>query len=176
MEIRDLNRTDLLSVAERMRMADHDEIFATRFDDDPDALVDDLLAGNPLGVIIADDQGRPVAALGATEMWPGLWSLWMFATNEWPRVARGATRFARAQFWPLLRLAGLRRGECKSAAAHHAAHRWIRHLGGRAEAVHPAFGRDGQDFITFVIHGEKDVCNTDAAPPQQQCRQQRQQS
>ncbi|WP_374382950.1 hypothetical protein [Dongia sp.] len=172
MDIRNLNRADLLSVAERMRMADHDEIFATRFDDDPDALVDDLLAGDPLGVVFADSSGRPVAVLGATEMWPGLWSLWMFATDAWPRVAMPATRFARRRFWPLLKRCGLRRGECKSAAAHHAAHRWITHLGGRAEAVHPAFGRDGQDFITFVIHGEKDVCNTHAPAPADQQQQQ----
>ncbi len=164
MPLRPLTRHDLLAVAGKMRAADRAEIFATRFDEDPAALIDDLLFGDPIGAIIAQPSGSAVAALGATEMWPGLWSLWMFATDEWPKVAKETTKFARRHLRPALMELGLRRGECKSAAHHHDAHRWLTHLGGRIECRHPAFGKGGEEFITFVIYGEKDVRDTETPP------------
>lgn len=156
---RPLTLDDLLAIARSMRAADHHEIFATRFDDDPVALVDDLMAGDPIGAILAADDA-PVAALGATEMWPGNWSVWMFATDRWPLVARATTRLARTVLGPALRHLGGRRAECRSAAQHSQAHRWIRHLGGRVEAVYPAYGRAGETFIGFVFKGEHHMCAT----------------
>jgi hypothetical protein len=166
MILRPLTNDALLQVASVMRAADRSEIFATRFDDDPAALVDDLLAGDPVGAVIAAADGMPIAAIGGTEMWPGLWSLWMFATDRWPEVARGATRFAKYALWPALLALGLRRGECRSAASHVTAHRWIRHLGGIEESVHPAFGKGGETFIGFVIYGERqNVCHPETPSP-----------
>lgn len=161
MRLKPLSRDALLSIASAMRVSDWDEIFATRFDEDPVALVDDLLMGDPVGAVIAADDGLPIAVVAGTEMWPGFWSLWMFATDRWPEVARRATRFARKELWPALRALGLRRGECRSAAAHKVAHRWIRHLGGQQESIYPAFGKGGETFIGFVIYGEnKNVRDT----------------
>lgn len=154
MLVKELTRDAVLSIALQMRVPDRAEIFATRFDTDAAALVDDLLAGDPVGAVITADDGVAVAVIAGTEMWPGLWSLWMLATDRWPEVARGATRFAKNELWPTLKILGLRRGECRSAAAHTMAHRWIRYLGGRLESVHPAYGKDGETFIGFVIHGE----------------------
>ena len=176
MILQPLTRDAVLSVAVRMRAADRSEIFATRFDEDAAALTDDLLAGDPVGAVIAATDGTAVAAIGGTEMWPGLWALWMFATDRWPEVARSATRFARDDLWPALRALGLRRGECRSAASHVLAHRWIRHLGGIQESIHPAFGKDGQTFIGFVIYGETDhVCDPAASFPQHSEQQQQDQ-
>lgn len=154
MNIRKLSRNDLFDIATAMRAADRREIFATRFDEDAGSLVDDLIAGDPIGAVIAAGDGAAVAAIGGTEMWPGLWSLWMFATDRWPEVARVGTRFAKMELWPALLALGLRRGECRSAAEHGIAHRWIRHLGGVQESIHPAFGKGGETFIGFVIYGE----------------------
>ncbi|WP_374656134.1 hypothetical protein [Dongia sp.] len=170
---RALNRDDLIAVAENMRAADRREIFATRFDENAELLAEDLLAGDPLGVIVADRDGVPAAVLGATEMWPGLWSLWMFATDRWPSVARETTRFAKRVLWPALLKLGLRRGECRSAAEHHVAHRWLRHLGGAVESIHPAYGKGGETFIGFVIYGERHVCDPDPQTEDDDHRQQR---
>lgn len=174
MRVQPLTRDALLSVAAAMRAADRHEIFATRFDEDVAALVDDLLAGDPIGAVMAAEDGTPIAALGATEMWPGLWSLWMFATDRWPDVAHAATRFAKREIWPALLALGLRRGECRSAAQHEAAHRWLRHLGGVEESIHPAFGKGGETFIGFVIYGEQDHVRHPETSPTEQCGQQRQ--
>lgn len=160
---RPLAMEDLVAIARTMRAADRSEIFATRFDDDPVALIADLLAGDPIGATLAADD-VPVAALGATEMWPGNWSVWMFATDRWPGVARAATRLAREVMRPALIRLGGRRAECRSAAHHTTAHRWIGHLGGTVEAVYPAYGRAGETFIGFVFQGEKEMCATPKKP------------
>jgi hypothetical protein len=160
MTLRPLNREDLIAVAETMRAADRHEVFATRFDEDPVLLADDLLAGDPVGAVIAAADGAAVAALGGTEMWPGMWSLWMFATDRWPEVARATTRFAKCTLWPALLQLGLRRGECRSASNHAVAHRWLRHLGGVPESIHPAYGKGGECFIGFVIYGDRNMCAT----------------
>lgn len=162
---RALNGADLLQVARQMRESDRQEIFATRFDDDPVALVADLIASDPLGAIMLAADGKAVAAIGASEMWPGNWAVWMFTTPRWPEVARAATRFASTVLGPTLRRLGGRRAECRSALAHKLAHRWLIHLGAETEAVYPAFGRDGETFVGFVFYGEKDMCGLPKSKP-----------
>jgi hypothetical protein len=172
MDVRPLTRDAVQKVAAAMRAPDRAEIFATRFDDDVAALAEDLIAGDPVGAVLAADDGTPIAVVGATEMWPGLWSMWMFATDRWPEIARAATRFAKREMWPALLALGLRRGECCSAAQHDMAHRWIRHLGGVQESIHPAFGKGGETFIGFVIYGEtENVRDTEIASSEQRGQQ-----
>lgn len=160
MAVRALNHADLLAIGEGMRDADRREIFATRFDEDVGLLVADLMESDPIGAVIAADDGTPVAALGGIEMWPGNWSVWMFATDRWPDVATETTRFARRILWPVLQRLGLRRGECRSALAHEVAHRWLIFLGAEIEAIYPAFGKGGESFVGFVIYGEDNMCAT----------------
>lgn len=100
--------------------------------------------------MIAGRDGAPVAVIGALETWPTVWSVWMFATDRWPEVAVDATRFARRRLAPALLELGLRRAECRSSATHHAAHRWLAHLGARREAEYPDYGRNGETFIGFI--------------------------
>lgn len=160
MGIRALNHADLMAIGHAMRDIDRREIFATRFDADVALLVEDLLACDSIGAVIAAADGTPVAALGGIEMWPGLWSLWMFATDRWDEVAGATTRFARRTLWPSLLRLGLRRGECRSALDHVTAHRWLCFLGAEIEAVYPAFGKGGETFVGFVIYGEESMCAT----------------
>lgn len=160
MGIRALNHADLLTIGEGMRLADRREIFATRFDDDVAALIMDLLESEPIGAVIAGKDNAPIAALGGIEMWPGNWSVWMFATDRWPEVAKETTCFVRRILWPALLRLGLRRGECRSALDHEVAHRWLRFLGAEVEAIYPAFGKGGEAFVGFVIYGEESMCAT----------------
>ncbi|TDQ82503.1 hypothetical protein A8950_2326 [Dongia mobilis] len=163
--LRPLGSDDLLFVARHMRMADRAEIFATRFDDDPVALVAEILATDPMGAILAAADGAAVAAIGASEMWPGNWSVWMFATDRWPEVALAATRFAQTRLRPALHRLGARRAECRSMAGHEMAQSWLLRLGARVEAVYPAFGRDGQTFIGFVFEREENMCALPKSKP-----------
>jgi hypothetical protein len=144
-----LTEASATAVARAMREADRREVFATRFDDDPDALARELVAASRIGAVVAR-AGRPVAAMGAMECWPGLWSVWLIATDEWKSVARATTRWARHALETILPEAGAHRCECRSIADHETAHRWLVHLGAREEAVHPEFGRMRETFITFA--------------------------
>lgn len=160
MAVRALNHADLMAIGQSMRLADRREIFATRFDDDVGSLVADILESDPIGAVIAAADGRAVAALGGIEMWPGNWSVWMFATDRWPEVAKETTRFVRRILLPALLRLGLKRGECRSALGHEVAHRWLIFLGARIEAIYPAFGKGGESFVGFVIYGEENMCAT----------------
>ena len=144
-----LTEASVMAVARAMRAADRREVFATRFDDDPDSLARDLVAISRIGAVVAHD-GRPVAAMGAIECWPGMWSVWLIATDDWQLVARATTRWARHALETVLPAAGAHRCECRSIADHETAHRWLTHLGAHAEAVHPGFGRNRETFITFA--------------------------
>jgi hypothetical protein len=137
------------AVARAMRDCDRAEIFATRWDACPDAFARDCVACLTLGAVIADEAEAPIAVIGAQEMWPGTWSVCMFATDRWREIALDATRFVRQRLMPALLRLGARRAECRSAADHHAAHRWLEYLGARREAVHPDYGRHGETFFGY---------------------------
>ncbi len=140
----------VLPVARRMREADRREIFATRSPDDRDLLARQAAEFSRFGAVLATDAGNPACALGAVEQWPGVWTVWMFATADWPKVALSATRYVRRVLIPALVAAGAHRAECKSLEDHREAHDWLRLLGAHAEAEHRDYGINRETFITFV--------------------------
>ena len=143
-----LNEPDLLFVADRMREWDRREVFATQWDDDAAKLVSNILAGGEFGWVAGVD-GLPVAAFGAIPVWNGVWQVWMFATDDWPKVALGVTRFIKKVMIPALEEVGCHRAECRSMDGHDVAHRWLECLGAHKESELPHFGRDGQTFYLY---------------------------
>ncbi len=148
MKLARLNEADLLYVADNMREWDRREIFANRWDDDPAPLVSGLLAGGEFGWV-AGDGGLPIAAFGAVPTWAGNWQVWMFATDEWPKVALGVTRFIKKVMIPALEEVGCHRAECRSMEGHAVAHRWLEALGAHKESELPHYGRDGETFYLY---------------------------
>lgn len=98
----------------------------------------------------ASHKGRPVSVFGAIECWPGVWSAWMVATDEWPRVALKTTRTVLKDALPAVWTRGAHRIEARSVAGYDAAHRWLKTLGAQHECTLQGFGREGQDFKVFV--------------------------
>ena len=144
----------VLAVARDMRAADRREIFATRWDDDQESLALECVNACCIGAVIAGRDNAPIAAIGAVELWPTVWSVWMFATDRWPEVALDATRFVKQRLIPALLDLGLRRAECRSSIAHGQAHRWLEYLGARREAEHRDYGKNGETFIGFHWRAE----------------------
>lgn len=149
MKLAKLNADDVHWVASRMRKRDREEIFATRWDDSTDGLVDDIMRGGEFGFVAGSDDGVPIAAFGAVPVWPGVWEMWMFATDRWPEVAMEVTRFGRDTFFPGLEAAGYHRLQCRSLSTHKVAHRWLKHLGAYKESELPNYGRNGETFHLF---------------------------
>lgn len=154
MRILPLTIAATVQVALAMRAADRAEIFATRWSADAGELAVEVCALSKVGAVLADEQVAPIMAVGAIEIWPGVWSVWAFATDCFGEIAIGATRYVRRQMIPALLERGAHRAECRSAASHLAAHRWLELLGARIESRHAGFGKGGEDFVSFVWRRE----------------------
>lgn len=147
MRLAKLNHSDLLYVADNMREWDRREVFATRWDDDASGLCDAIIAGGEFGWVAGQD--LPVAAFGAIPTWQGNWQVWMFATDRWPEVALGVTRFIKKVMIPALEESGCHRAECRSMEGHDVAHRWLESLGADKESELPHYGRNGETFYLY---------------------------
>lgn len=143
---------DLLYVASHMRADDKMEVFATRWNDDPAALAADAM--NPVLTPFAwiASKENPIAAIGAYPAWPGVWNIWMFATDEFPKISLSLSKFVKRRFMPRLKEVG-HRGQCYSHEDHHNAHRWLEAMGGEREGTLKAFGKDGKDFHIYAWQG-----------------------
>jgi hypothetical protein len=144
-----LSLPHVLAVVWNLRASDRQEAFADRWDDDPDSLAVEIARGwGKLGWV-AMHEGRPVAVFGATEKWPGVWSCWLLATDEWPKVALGVTKFVKRRIMPYLVETGAIRCEARSIDGHTKSHRWLAAIGCVQEARLRRYGRNGEDFLVF---------------------------
>lgn len=140
---------DVSYVCRNMRDADRRELFACRFDEDPDRLTMDVLQRWTIAWVVGLE--RPIAVLGGVEMWPGLWSVGMFATDEFGQIGSQLTRWLRRRMIPVAREAGARRLEARSIEGHDEAHRWLLKLGAeRDEKPLTNWGKGGETFFNFV--------------------------
>jgi len=150
MLLRKLNLLDVLFVCRNLRDEDRREIFATRSNDDPDALAIEVMTRwGGFGHVILTDAGKPAALLGATEHWPGRASAWCFGTGDFDEVAPGMTRFIKRHMIQGLHDIGIERCDAWSIEGHSTAHAWLRHLGFVEEARLRRYGRNGEDFLVF---------------------------
>lgn len=140
----------IVPVVEGMREWDRREIFANRFDDDPMAMARDAVAmGKDVGWI-AGLEDRPIAAFGCFLMWPGVWSMWLFATDEFRHIGISMTKLIVRSILPMLWEAGAHRLEARSMEGHHDAQRWLKVIGATQEATLKGYGKGGEDFHVFA--------------------------
>jgi hypothetical protein len=92
--------------------------------------------------------GRPAAAMGVFENFPGNWQIFSFGTDDYIRVL-----VAFKPKWYLmqdfLRDHGGHRLECRSLTTHKEAHRFLKLMGFAPEAVLQSYGRNREDYILF---------------------------
>jgi hypothetical protein len=158
MTLRPVEYEPLMFVVRNMRQIDRDEVFATGFSMPPDGPMtdDDMMVQQTFDAAtrdgcgwIASLNGEPIAAIGMTLLWPGVVSVWMFATDSWPKVALALTRWAKKAIFQIMSDANIHRAQCWSLSGHDTAHRWLRHLGATEECVSPNYGRSGETFHLF---------------------------
>jgi hypothetical protein len=134
-------------IAENMRSEDCREIFATRWDTKPESLATDAMQSYEFGWV-AWHGDIPVCAIGAMPKHPGVWSVWMFATDDFYKVALTVTRFARNKMKPVLQSVA-HRVECRSIEGHTEAQKWLEFLGMTQESVIPKYGKNGETFLLY---------------------------
>ena len=140
----------VLHIASNMRESDRAEIFATRWSASPIDLAEDLVRIPGPKWVAWDTVAGPVATYGAMPMWPGVWSLYCFATDYFPQVAWYVTRHIRRVMMRSLAIAGAHRAEARSIVSHTEAHAWLERLGAHREATLKGYGKGGEDFILFA--------------------------
>lgn len=138
-----------LHVCRNMREADRREIFACRWGDDTDTLAEETTRYGPMNWVFGKD-GEPIAMMGAVNVHPGLWSVWMWSTPSFYKIRFSLTSFVRRAMIPAIRAQGAWRAECRSMADHVTAHKWLESLGAVREAPAPQYGRNGEDFVVFA--------------------------
>lgn len=134
-----------------MRAADAHEIFSTSNADSPEAYVEDMMVLKRAGLAgwVASRDGVPIAALGLMPMWQNVVTVWMFATDDFPKIAMHLTRFVRRNLVPALTAGGVHRAQCFSMNGHVMAQRWLEILGAKREGVAKGFGKSGEDFTLY---------------------------
>lgn len=138
-----------LHVAENMRAVDREEIYATRYGESPEDLVDEIATVPGFSwVALRDDEA--CAVIGARPMWPGVWGVYAFGTDRWKDVVLTLTKHVRRFMLPGLVGHGAHLAICWSHAKHREAHAWLTMLGARPEVSVPGFGRNREDFIMFA--------------------------
>ncbi len=147
-----LDAENILHVCRNMRDLDREEVFAVSFAETDEELADNLLRIiGSFSFCMCTDDGEPTVLIGAVEGWPGFWSFWMIATPRFPEIYTDLTKWAfRGMLRTLFDDLGLRRGEAQSLVSHETAHRWMERLGAVREGYHPQYGKNGEDFVTYV--------------------------
>lgn len=144
----DARYRDLLWICENLRERDRQEIFALQHVDDARAVADRAYC-SPLSRVGLASDGEPAVAFGAFELWPGVWSVFLFGTDRFRDAGWFVARHIRARVLPLLLGAGAHRAQCYALVGHNSAEDFIRRMGGKEEAYLEGFGRDGEDFRLF---------------------------
>ena len=140
-----------LYVSRHMRDEDWRELSALRFSPTRERFAEEaMIAAQRGAALCVERNGRPVAIMGCALVHPTLATAWMWATDEFPRVAVEATKAALA----ILRAThegGVVRIDALSHWENKRAHRWLRRaLGFVQTALHEKYGADGADYILFT--------------------------
>lgn len=145
----DADYESLLHICENLREADREEVFATNWGNDPARLAAITFS---LGSFqwVAELDGKPVASIGAHPVWPGVWQVWAFGTDDFMKVVRTLTKHVKRFMWPALENTDAHRIQCFAMQSHEQACRWLEFLGAHPETVMENFGRDKQPFVLYV--------------------------
>jgi hypothetical protein len=136
-------------VALNMRDWDRREIFANRWHNDPELIGHEALRlGNQVGWVSGLEE--PIAAFGCFQMWPGVWTMWLFATDDFHHIGISMTKLIVRHIVPMLWDAGAHRLEARSMEGHHDAQRWLEVIGAKREATLKGYGRDGENFHVYA--------------------------
>jgi hypothetical protein len=143
--------SDIYHVAMAMRDADYQEFVALADCDDRDTLARQLVARLAnTDLVVAYHGNKPVAIGGAVCHRPNVATMMFYATDDFPKVGLGVTRFVKRQYIPALHEQGIHRLECVSHADHKWAHEWLVGLGFYIEASMAGFGKNGEMYHQFA--------------------------
>lgn len=140
---------DVLAICQNLRTQDKREIFATRFDSEPEDLLQSTMALKDTSWIVYDDN-EPIAVFGIMPIAPDVWTAYAFATDRFHKIAIGLTRFIKKGILPSLLATGAKQVQALVWTEYHQARKWLAGFGAREEAVIPNLGKGGEDFALTI--------------------------
>lgn len=143
------NRENVAHVCKNLRPLDFYEISGENMTDTVEEIIDDTMMSGPLCFVFGDEDG-PIAVIGATQMTPTRYQVFMYATDDFKKIWKPLTRFAIRGIMPQLLAQGMMRAECRSSAEHLPAHEWLEFLGAKFEGVCRANGKFGEDYFLYA--------------------------
>lgn len=135
-------------IVANMRAADRSEVFATRDNDLESLLVHEIIESGTVGWVAGLD--TPIAAFGCTPLWPGVWSMWLMATDDFGRIGISMTKLVARSIVPMLFDGGAHRLEARSMEGHTHAQRWLEMIGASREGTLKGYGRQREDFHVYA--------------------------
>lgn len=148
--VEDITRADVAHIVRNLRERDRREIYALRWNDDEDTLVDQVFATAGPMWRVWHYRDEPVAINGVLPLRPGVVSAAAFGTDKWRRIVRPMVEWSRDWVIPRLKIAGYHRGEACALAANVDGRRFIELLGGQVEAYLHKYGRNREDFVLYA--------------------------
>jgi hypothetical protein len=140
---------DVVFIARRLRALDAEEILPLIWSGRPEDLAA-VSCSTGWFSTVALFNGKPVAAYGAYMQRPQFFRVWMFATDDWSRVALTVTRDIRQRMMPAMLETGAVRADCWSMDGHDVAHRWLEMLGAVREASLEDYGPTRRAFHCYA--------------------------
>ena len=161
--ILDARYPDVVEIARNMRELDAEEIWPVTHAKTPESLALGTVAGGGLK-FVARCGAVPVATWGASKIRPKVVTVWMFATDKWPKVALTVTRHIKKELIPALIDADTVRAECWTHSNHYVAHKWLSILGAIREATVEDYGENRVPYHCYswtrTRMENEDVCWT----------------
>ena len=146
----EITREQLTHIVRNLRPRDRREIFALRWTDDEDELINDLCRNmGAMWRVWSWDQ-EPVAVNGVIPVRPGVVIAGAFGTDRWRFTLRAMTQWSLNYVIPALKHSNYHRGEAYVLASNTDSRRWLEFLGARPESLLKAFGREREDFLLYV--------------------------
>lgn len=136
-------------VALRMREMDAVELSATCWCEGRAELASycaRVFSDSPGGLAFFDG-AEPIAIGALMEHRPNVLTLGMYATDEFPRIARAFTRYVKRDLLVPAIERGVHRIEAVSLDSHTDAHKWLRFLGLHTESLMRGYGKGGETFV-----------------------------
>ena len=149
-----LNAVEYICI--NMREVDQREIYNMRNHDSPLVLAREVCMAASIGKAgVAWRDNKPAAVVGVSPLWPGVWSIWSFGTEDWTKCALEITKYGQRVLKPwLYTKTTAHRLQCESRVDHKEAHEWLVRCGAHVEGRLSGYGRDGSDYIMFAWRRE----------------------
>jgi hypothetical protein len=146
----EVSREGITHIVRNLRERDRREIFALRWNDDEEALINEIchVAGAMWKVWSWDHE--PVAVNGVVPIRPGVVTACACGTDKWKYTLRAMTHWSRTWVIPALRASHYHRGEAHVLAANTDSRRWIESLGGQVECLLKNYGKDREDYLLYA--------------------------